>query len=167
MRGFRGGRGICVGLTGENRSIRVPTSIPDAGRPVAGMTVDLVSVVDHVGMSWSGARCGFADVHCPLHRAVHVPDPDAAVFTAAIHVSGVCAPSRTEVASNERLEDAVAPECHNRAIVGVGFIGRGVIRVEPIIEIRGITSKIHGSESVRTHHLPQIPQFHHLIFAVA
>ena len=99
--------------------------------------------------------------------SVQVPDPDFPVLTAGIDIPTVRAARWREMAPDQRLEYRVAAECDHAAIFRVGMIVVFVVRREAVVKIRCVRVDVHLVELVRRVHLPQVPELHHLVFAVA
>lgn len=144
----------------------MPACVSHTRFPMAGMAVQLVPVMDDVWMSWPSVPSCCADIYFAFDGAIHVPDPDATVFAAAIYVPRVSAPLGAEVTPDEGFEDAVASECDNRAVVRIGAINHVFVGMKPVVELPGRASGVDVLEFIRAHHLPQIPKFHHLVFAI-
>ena len=145
----------------------MPACISNARFPVTALVVHLVAVMDDVWMSWPSTFGRCADICFAFHCAVHVPDPDATVFAAAIDVPGIGATGGAEVTSDEGFEDAVASKCDDGAVMWIRAVVHFVVGIKSVVKIRGVASEVNVLEFIRAHHLSQIPQFHHLVFAVA
>lgn len=60
----------------------------------------------------------------------------------------------------------MSAECDDGTIVWVGHIVLFVVIGKSVVKVGGVLVQIHPVEFTRGHHLSQIPQFHHLVFAI-
>ena len=70
------------------------------------------------------------------------------------------------MASDECFKDPVASECHDRTVMRVRFVVVIRVGLESIVEASCIIVDVDGVEFCSRHHLPEIPQFHGLVFAI-
>ena len=94
--------------------------------------------VKNSGISVGASRRGV--VRCLLNidlagnRRIQIVDVDRAVLASSIDVSTVCAPRRTEVTSDQGLQDRVSSECHDLAVMGMLVIPCRVVGLVSVIE---------------------------------
>lgn len=70
------------------------------------------------------------------------------------------------MASDKRFKDPVASECYHRTVVRVRLVVVIRVGLESIVEASCIIVDVDGVEFCSRHHLPEIPQFHGLVFAI-
>ena len=71
------------------------------------------------------------------------------------------------MAADERFEDAMSAVCDKRAVMWVGFIILVGEVHETVVEAGSVLGCVDSGRSFCGHHLPQIPELHSLVFAVA
>ena len=71
------------------------------------------------------------------------------------------------MAADERFEDAMSAVCDKRAVMWVGFIVIVGEVHETVVEAGSVLGCVDGGRFFSRHHLPQIPELHSLVFAVA
>ena len=122
----------------DNRRRRVPAGVADDRLPRAGAAVVVVAVgVALVGRG-AGVHGGGLHVYLRARGAVEVPDVHAAVVGAGVDVSLVGGGCGGEVAADEGLEDTVAAEGHEGAVVRVGGVVEDVVGGEAVVEVCGV-----------------------------
>lgn len=70
------------------------------------------------------------------------------------------------MASDKRLQDPVASECHDGAVVGMRLVIFVRVGFEAVVEAGCVVVDVDGVEFRGGHHFSEIPELHHLIFAV-
>lgn len=146
----------------------MPTGVADTGLPRASTaSAHLVGAGVEVRVAGPRVVRCLVDVDCAGQGGVEVVDVDAAVAAAGVDVSRVGAGGRGEVAADERLQHAVAAERDERAVVRMGAVVFVPVGHEAVVEAGREAVGVDAVEFLRRHHLSQIPEFHHLVFAVA
>lgn len=70
------------------------------------------------------------------------------------------------MASDKRFKDPVASECHDRTVVRVRLVIVIRVGLESIVKASCVVVDIDGVEFCSRHHLPEIPEFHCLVFTI-
>lgn len=107
------------------------------------------------------------DIDFAGEGGVEVVDVDATIFAAGIDVSRVGAAGRREVATDQSLQDVMSAERDQRAVVRVGAVVFVAVGHEAVVEAGRKAVGVDTVKLLRRHHLAQIPEFHHLVFAIA
>ena len=116
----------------------MPTGVADDRLPCSGAAVVIVAIgVALVGCG-AGVHGGGLHVYLCAWGAVEVPDVHAAVVGAGVDVSLVGGGWRGEVAADEGLENAVAAEGHEGAVVWVGCVIEHIVGRESVVEVCGV-----------------------------
>jgi hypothetical protein len=117
---------------------RMPAGVSDNRLPCAGAAVVVVAICVALIGCGAGVHGGRLHVYLCAWGAVKVPDVHAAVVRTGVDVSLVCGGCRREVAADESLEDAVAAEGHEGAVVRVGCVVEDVVGRKAVVEVCGV-----------------------------
>lgn len=146
----------------------MPASVANTRLPrAATASTDLVRTSVEFRIARAGVVRGVVDVDFTRECGVEVVDVDAAVLAAGIDVAGIGAGGRREMAADERLQHVVAAEGDERAVVRVGAVVFVLERHEAVVEAGREAVGVDAVEFLGWHHFAQVPELHHLVFAVA
>ena len=70
------------------------------------------------------------------------------------------------MASDQGLQDPMASECDNRAVMWMWLIVIVGIGLKSVVEAARIVVHVDSVEFGRRHHLSKIPKFHGLVFSI-
>jgi hypothetical protein len=122
----------------HNGRRRVPAGVADDCLPSAGAAIVVVAICVALIGCGAGVHGGGLHVYVCARGAVQVPDVHAAVVRARVDVSLVGGGCRRKVAADEGLENAVAAESHEGAVVRVGRVIENVVGSEAVVEVCGV-----------------------------
>lgn len=143
----------------------MPARIPNACSP-NHLAAHLVRRGKYIRLAGSRIARGGADIDGIRQCGIHVIHIDLAVLTAGVNVTRIGAPRWRKVTADQSLENTVAAESHDRAVVFVGL--EVVVRVglEAVVEAGRVPVEVDVVEVGRGHHSSQVPELHRLVFAV-
>lgn len=122
----------------------MPACITDNCLPRARAAVVVVAVCEALVRGWAGVSCGALDVYLCARGAVEVPDVYFTVVRAGVDVALVGTGGRRKVAADEGLEDAVAAEGDERAVVWMRGVVEDVVGGEAVVEVCGVVLWVSG-----------------------
>ena len=107
----------------------MPAAVADDGLPYAATAIVVVSIDEALIARWPAVlrRRQNVDRFC-RSRAVQIPDIDLAVVGTRVNVAAVGRAGWREMASDQRLENAVVAESDKAAVVRVWLMVFGIVR---------------------------------------
>lgn len=119
----------------DYRRRRMPRAISYDSLPLPTSAVVIIPINEPFIAGWAGILSRSQHINgFRSFGAIEVPHIDFAVVRAGVNIAAVCGSGRRKVAADERLEDAVAAECDEGAVVGVRRVVFGVVGREAIVE---------------------------------
>lgn len=158
--------GELLKLTGQDRGRWMPAGIPDTGPPCHLTTSHLIRRGVHISILWPRLERDATDIDDPSHRGIQIVDMHFTILTARVDIARIGASRWREMAADQGLEHTMSAERHHGAVMRMWLVIFFRVRHETVVETVRVGIDIDLVKILRGHHLPQIPQLHHLILAV-